>query len=103
MKQESFAFRRGRFNKLLGGIPKKMVQWQRILEVLLPIRTSLCDIEETPVGVRVIDMQNLLNELSSQLLQIKLSPPILQDDFELYWRQVTQWILDFTASLSQGE
>lgn len=91
------------FIKLLGGIPKKMIYWDRILAVLLPIRACLQDVEDTPIGVRVIDMRNLLNKLSNQLLQIKLSPPPLQNDFEAYWNSVIKWILDLSASLSQGE
>lgn len=101
--QLRYAFaRRDQFIKLLGGIPKKMVHWHRILAVLLPIRTCLQDVEDAPVGVRVIDMRNLLNKLSSQLLQIKLTPPPLQNDFEGYWNSITTWILDFSGSLSQG-
>jgi hypothetical protein len=95
--------RRDQFIKLLGGIPKKMIHWDRILAVLLPIRACLQDVEETPVGVRVIDMRNLLNTLTSQLLQLKLKPPPLQKDFEAYWSSVTKWILDFSLSLSRGE
>lgn len=95
--------RRDQFTKLLGGIPKKMVHWHRILAVLLPLRACLQDVEETPVGVRVIDMRNLLSKLASQLLQLKLTPPPLQKNFEAYWGSVAQWILDFSTSLSQGK
>jgi hypothetical protein len=95
--------RRDHFVKLIGGIPKKMVHWHRILAILLPIRACLQDVEDAPVGVRVIDMRNLLNNLSSQLLQFKLTLPLLQNDFEAYWSSITKWILGFSASISQGE
>lgn len=95
--------RRDQLVKLLGGIPKKMVHWHRILEILLPIRECLQDVEDTPVGVRVIDMRNLLNKLSNHLLQIKLTPPPLKNNFEAYWNSVTKWILDYSASLSHGK
>lgn len=95
--------RRDQLLKLLGGTPKKMIHWDRILAVLLPIRACLQDVENTSIGVRVIDMRNLLNKLSNQLLQIKLTPPPLQNDFEAYWSSITKWILDFSASLAKGE
>lgn len=96
--------RRDQFIKLIGGIPKNMIHWHRILAVLLPIRACLRNVEDTPVGVRVIDMRNLLKKLSRQLSQIKLTPPPLQNDFEAYWNSVTKWILDFStvASIQSG-
>lgn len=102
--QLRYAFiKRDQFIKLLGGIPKKMVRWDRILAVILPIRACLQAVEDAPVGVRVIDMRNLLNKLSTLLLQIKLTPPPLQNNFEVYWNSVTKWILGFSASLSEGK
>lgn len=95
--------RQDQFIKLIGGIPKRMIHWHRILAVLLPIRECLQDVEETPIGVRVIDMRNLLSKLSDQLLQVKLTPPPLKNDFEAYWKSVVKWILDFSLSLAQGE
>lgn len=91
------------FIKLIGDIPQKKIHWHRILSVLLPIRACLQDVEETPIGVRVIDMRNLLDKLTNQLMWLKLTPPPLQKDFEAYWINVIKWILDFTKSLSQGE
>lgn len=102
--QLRYAFvRRDQFVKLLGDIPKKMVHWHRILAVLLPIRACLQDVEDTPIGVRVIDMRNLLNKLSNQLLQIKLNPPPLQNDFEAYWSSIIKWLFEITRKLAQGE
>jgi hypothetical protein len=95
--------RQDQFIKLIGDIPQKMIHWNRILAVLLPIRACLQDVEDAPVGVRVIDMRNLLNKLSSQLLQIKFSPPPLKNDFEAYWSSVTEWLLEITHKLAQGE
>ncbi|MES2199845.1 MAG: hypothetical protein V4489_06725 [Chlamydiota bacterium] len=89
--------------KLLGGVPKNMVHWNRILTVLLPIHACLQETEDTPIGVRVVDMRNLLQKLASQLLQMNLTPPPLQNDFETYWSCVTKWILDFSKSLALGE
>lgn len=102
--QLRYAFvREDQLIKLIGGIPKKIMQWDKILAVLLPIRSCIQEVEETPIGVRVIDMRNLLSKLSSQLLQIKLAPPLLQNDLEAYWSTVAKWVLGFSASLSQGE
>lgn len=95
--------RRDQCIKLLGGIPKHMVYWCRILAVLLPIRACLQDVEDTPVGVRVIDIRNLLNNLTRELLELRLAPPSMQNNFEAYWDSVTKWLLGFSASLSQGE
>ncbi len=95
--------KRDQFIKLLGEIPKNKIHWHRILEVLLPIRTCLQEVEEAPLGVRVIDIRNLLNELTGKLLLLKQTPPPLQKDLESYWSSVTKWILDFSKSLSQGK
>lgn len=88
--------------KLLGGIPKKMLHWNRILAVLLPIRACFQDVENTAIGVRVIDMKNLLDNLSDQLLQIQLAPPPLQNDFEAYWSSIEKWLLEITHRLARG-
>ena len=74
--------KRDQFIKLLGDVPQNMLHWDRLLAVLLPIRACLRDVENASVGVRVIDMRNLINKLSGQLLQINLTPPPLQNDFE---------------------
>lgn len=91
------------FIKLLGGLPQKMTNWDQVLAVLLPIRACLQAVEDAPVGVRVIDMRNLLNKLVVQLSQIKLIPPPLQNDLEAYWKSVTKWVIDFSAALSKGK
>ncbi len=88
--------------KILGGIPKNCIHWDRILATLLPLRACLQNVEDASIGVRVVDMRNLLSELSQELMQIKLKAPPLQNDFEAYWRSITEWILDFSESLSQG-
>ena len=95
--------RREQFIKLLGGVPKKMVHWNRLLRVLLPLRACLQDVEDTPIGVRAIDMRNLLNKLTSHLSPLKLTPPPLQKDLEVYWSSVARWILDFSGSLAKGD
>ncbi len=89
--------------KLLGSVPKNLPHWDRILAVLLPMRACLHNVEGTSIGVRVIDMRNLLSKLSHELAQVKLIPPPLQNDFEAYWKTVTAWILNFSKSLSQGK
>lgn len=91
---------RAQFTKLLGGIPNKMIHWHRILDVLLPIRACLQKVEDAPLGVRVVDMRNLLISLSSQLMQLKLKPPPLQNDLELYWNSVVKWILNLSKLLT---
>ncbi len=89
------------FIKLLGAMPKKLVHWDRILSVLIPIRSCLHATENSPIGVQMIDLRNLLSDLSSELAQLKLTPPPLQKDLEVYWSSVTDWILEFTQSLAQ--
>lgn len=102
--QLQYAFmRHDQFIKLIGDIPQNIIQWQRILEVILPIHACIQDIEDAPIGVRVIDIRNLLNKLSNQLLQIKLVAPPLQNDFEAYWTSVVNWLLEATKKLAQGE
>lgn len=89
--------------QLLGNTPKKMMHWDQILAVLLPIRACLHNVENTPVGIRVIDMRNLLKKLSNELQQIHLAPPPLQDNLEAYWENAVKWILEFSTSLAQGD
>ncbi len=92
--------RRSELIKLVGGIPKKMVHWDRILAVLIPIRACLQATENSPIGVRAIDIRNLLNHLSRELSLLKLTPPPLQKDLDAYWVSVTEWILEFTRELT---
>lgn len=94
--------RQDQFVKLLGGTSQNMIHWHRVLEVFLPIRACLQNVEEAALGVRVIDMRNLLNKLSGSLSQIGLMPPPLQSDFEAYWSNVTKWLLKVTFQLAQG-
>jgi hypothetical protein len=88
--------------QLLGKTPKKMVHWDQILAVLLPIRACLHRVENTSVGVRAIDMRNLLKKLSKELQQIHLTPPPLQNDLEAYWENVVKWINEFSSSFAEG-
>lgn len=102
--QLRYAFaRKDLFNKLLGDSPKRMIHWYRILDILLPIHACVHEVEETPLGVRAIDMRNLLNKMASQLMHFRLIPPPLQKNLEVYWSTVIQWILDFTELLAKGE
>jgi hypothetical protein len=89
--------------QLLGNIPKKMVHWDQILAVLLPIRACLHNVENTSVGVRAIDMRNLLKKLSKELQQIHLTPPPLQNDLEAYWESIVKWIHEFSLFLAKGD
>ena len=74
--QWRYAFtKRDQFIQLLGGVPENMVHWHRILAILLPIRGCLLEVEDTPLGVRVIDMRNLLDKLKNHLIQLRLPPP----------------------------
>jgi hypothetical protein len=75
-----------------------MIHWDRFLEILLPIRACIQNIEEAPIGVRVIDIRNMLNKFSEQLSEIKHVPLPMQNDFEAYWNSVTEWILNLSAS-----
>jgi hypothetical protein len=102
--QLRYAFvKRDQFIQLLGGVPKKMVHWDQILAVLLPIHACLHDVEDSPTGVRVIDMRNLLNKLSNKLMQLQLIPPPLQKDLEAYWNNVAKWLLKFIQGLARGD
>lgn len=94
--------KRNQLTKLLGTIPKKMVRWDQILAVLLPIRACIDATENSPIGIRAIDMRNLLNNLLRDLSQLKLTPPPMQKDLETYWKSVTEWILEYTKSLAEG-
>lgn len=91
------------FIQLLGGIPKEMIHWHQILAIVLPIRACVRELEETPMSVKAIDLRNLLNTMSNQLLKMKLTPPPLQNDFEAYWNNATQWFMAFLDSLARGE
>jgi len=94
--------KRNQLAKLLGTIPKKMVRWDRILAVILPIRACIVATENSPISVRAIDMRNLLSNLSRELSQLKLTPPPMQKDLETYWTDVTEWFLEYTKSLAEG-
>ncbi len=74
------------FIHLLGGLPQNMVYWDRVLAVFLPIRACLHETENAPLGVRAVDMRNLLNTLKNQLLQLGLNPPALQKILRLIGR-----------------
>lgn len=102
--QLRYAFiKRDQMTNLLGEMPQKMVNWQRILTILLPIRACLQDVEGSAIGVRAVDIRNLLNTLTTQLLQIQLKPPPLQSDLEKYWTSVTDWFLEITDKLANGK
>jgi hypothetical protein len=89
--------------KLLGEMPKKLVNWQSLLSILLPLHACFKDAETAAIGVRAIDIRNLLNQLSDQLTQLKLKPPPLEMDLEKYWKNVTDWMLEITFKLAEGK
>ena len=74
-------------------LPKFMPPWTTFLEVLLKLRACIQAVENKSDATKVVETQNVLIEIEGQLRQLKLKPPPLQSDFQVYWKAFAEWVL----------
>jgi len=97
-QQRYFFIKRAETLKLLGRLPKFLPAWRHVFHVLLLARACIQRTKKKSESTKVIEMQKTLSQLGDALKKLHLSPPIMQTDFQAYWRTFGEWILSMTIS-----
>lgn len=88
--------------KLVGELPKNAPPWQRILEVLISLRTNLQQVSKNSKTTNVVIMRNTLLRLEHLLPSIFSSAPLLSSDLNRYWESFTKWLLEILNLFAHG-
>lgn len=87
--------------KIIGSMPKAVPSWKNILEVYLPLRRTIQQVDSKSATIKAIELRNLLNKLENKLQKIDIAPPPFQADLDAYWNVFANWIIKtLRASLS---
>jgi len=89
--------------KALGPIPEYAPSWRIIFEVLLPLRECIHRTASSSESSRVIEIRNLLITIQQKLQRLNLVPPPWQNNFQAYLNAFSEWLLEITRQLAQGD
>lgn len=95
--------KRDQMIKILGLFPEVIPSWKLILEVLLPLRACIQQIEKKSEGTKIIEIRNTLAKIEDKLRKLNLTPPPLQTDFHAYWDSFSDWVLRMLQSIAEGD
>jgi len=91
--QQIYSFvKKEQMKGIIGAIPKVTPPWNQILEVILPLRTILSQIENKSLELRVIEIRKLLSMLQETLARFQLTPPPFNADLSVYWDAFIDWL-----------
>src|SRR5690606_26101279 len=94
--------KRDQMTKALGSIPVIIPPWRLILEVLLPLRHCIQQVENKSGGTRITEIRNTLAKTQNKLHKLNLTPPPMRTDFIIYWDSFSDWILNIIQSYAKG-
>ncbi len=98
--QQHYCFvKRDQMRNIVGACPKVLPQWRHILEVFLPLRSSIQQIENKSLIIKTVEMRNLLIKLEGKLSRVNLTPPPFQADLDAYWNSFSSWILKAVCTI----
>ena len=80
-----------------------MPSWTLILEVVLKLRFCIQHVENKSNGTKIVEIQNILMNMTDHLHKLKLNPPPMQSNFQAYWDSFSEWILEISKSLAEGQ
>ena len=89
--------------KVLGPIPEYTPSWRMIFEFLLPLRDCINRTANSSESTRVVEIRNFLIASQKNLVRLNLSSPIWQADFNAYLNSFSEWLIEITRKLAQGD
>jgi len=78
--------------KILGSLPKIIPQWGLFLEVLLPLRACIQEVEKKSESTKFVEIRNILTGLENTLRRMNLALPPSHRDADVYWDSFSDWI-----------
>lgn len=85
--------KKDQMTKMIGEMPKIILPWKLLLEVLLPLRVCIVEIENKSEATKMIEVRNMLKGLENKLHRMQLSLPPMHVDPIAYWDSFSDWIL----------
>lgn len=102
--QRHYSFlKRDEMSKILGLLPEVVPSWRHVLEMVLPLRRCIQQVENQSIGTKVTEIRNCLDQVEDKLQKLKLIPPPMQSDFLAYWDSFESWILKVVESYALGD
>lgn len=93
--QQVFSFiKRDQMKEIIGAFPNVLLAWRQVLEVILPLRSLIKDIENKSAAIKTVEIRNLLIRLEDKLDKVNLTPPPFKGDLEQYWDSFSSWMLN---------
>jgi hypothetical protein len=92
--QKCYQFlKRDQMLQLIGPLPKVILPWRDILELILLLRNCILQVEQKSEKIRIVEVRNTLMKIENTLRKLKLTPPPVQADFNAYWTAFSKWLL----------
>jgi hypothetical protein len=87
--------------KIAGMFPEITPPWRQILDVLLPLRMCIQEVEKKSAAIKMVEIRTALLKVENKLARLNLSPPSMQSDFSIYWDTFTDWMLHIVKELEK--
>jgi len=85
--------KRDPMTKIVGRLPKIIPSWRQFIEILLPLRSCIQQVEKKSEAIKLVEIRNVLLKIENQLYRLNLVPPSLESDPLVYWNSFSDWIL----------
>lgn len=97
-----YFIKRDQMISILGLIPEVFPPWKQLLELLLPLRTSIQQVEKKSATIQIIEIRSIIAKMENNLRKLNLFPPAMQPEALLYLDSFNRWILKTVESWSHG-
>lgn len=86
--------------EMLKPIPKHAPSWHLIFKILLSLRGCIQRTENYSESSKVVELRNCLKSHEQSLQKLGITPPLFQNNFSTYLTAFSEWILDWSSSLT---
>ncbi|NGX26802.1 MAG: hypothetical protein K940chlam6_00727 [Chlamydiae bacterium] len=86
--------KRDLMTKTVGRLPKITPPWRQFIEILLPLRSCIQQVEKKSEVTKLVEIKKALLKVENQLHRLSVvTPPSLESDPSVYWNSFADWIL----------
>ncbi|MDN3506027.1 MAG: hypothetical protein P0S96_02220 [Simkaniaceae bacterium] len=86
--------KRDQMTKTVGKMPSKILPWRQFIEILLPLRACIQQVEHKSELIKFVEVRKVLLTMENQLQKLNVVPlPSLELDHKAYWDSFSDWTI----------
>lgn len=98
--QKKYSLKDPRFlRSMIRDLPKTVPAWDIIIQFLVAAREIIMDSHGENLPTKIVKFQNIIKIAQKRL---HLTPPPVQSDLEVYWKNLSEWLLGYVRNISRG-